>query len=569
MLAPLFINLSVLLFSISGALSLPSNSIEKDHRLSRRGDTRGVWVLSDVKPQSDFVFTDGTTGFYVHSALWVAGNDEQGPFKVETNIDFKVTPMFPEYGLNLRILDQGVKVSGDVPPMKAGRSKFYIGETEMSNKDLFDWETKEGFVTNEFFDDPEYRTGPQYKGSINDCNTYVKKMVSQLGAKLPDDLQKLLDGAERWAVECPKAQTLKVEVKAVAYLDLDSDGIPRQQVLRTDACAAEKKAKRAGCKPTFSSEGEKPIGDPQYEIAANDNYKDIAADDLKIDAVDDIVTEKPGMPTSVETTSFMARAGSALKTLSAISKADLIALGGDAAAIVGAVFVIIDFIDGNWVGGAVGAVGLAAGLAVGFAVTGPLGWIIGGAIAALFAILPGLFQDQHPPAKITDIQGILQWKMFGDASHTGNEKCQEGTDDAPGNKDCQALYGPGTIATVLGLNNFDAIVFQIQFNEGYPMTIPDIAKGFYVIDPTKDGDGSDKIATINCNNKKGTPAGRAGIVGADNPSLCNHPSFAVDRYVKNLDCLLVGRGHLDPPPILPRRTSHTLIKTAHSREHSG
>ena len=38
----------------------------------------------------------------------------------------------------------------------------------------------------------------------------------------------------------------------------------------------------------------------------------------------------------------------------------------------------------NWVGGAIGAVGLAAGIAAGALVAGSLGWIIGGAITALF-----------------------------------------------------------------------------------------------------------------------------------------------------------------------------------------
>ena len=106
---------------------------------------------------------------------------------------------------------------------------------------------------------------------------------------------------------------------------------------------------------------------------------------------------------------------------------------------------------------------------------------------------------------MTDAQGILQWKMFGDASTTGNgtarcplfvsisshdanpplflshfrsfgltsatEQCQKGTTDVPGNPNCTALYGSGTLSTVFGLNNFDSIAFLIQYNQGYPMSI--------------------------------------------------------------------------------------------------
>ena len=50
-----------------------------------------------------------------------------------------------------------------------------------------------------------------------------------------------------------------------------------------------------------------------------------------------------------------------------------------------AAFVILDLVNKNWVGGAIGGVGLAVGVAAGFAISGPVGWIIGGLIAGLFA----------------------------------------------------------------------------------------------------------------------------------------------------------------------------------------
>ena len=99
----------------------------------------------------------------------------------------------------------------------------------------------------------------------------------------------------------------------------------------------------------------------------------------------------------------------------------------------------------------------------------------------------------------------------------------------PGNKDCQALYGAGTLSLALGFNNFDAIIFLQQFNDGYPMTIKDMAAAFHVIDPEKTDDGKDKIATIDCHNKKGVNEGKVGIVGADDPTLCNSPEFLIKR----------------------------------------
>ena len=81
----------------------------------------------------------------------------------------------------------------------------------------------------------------------------------------------------------------------------------------------------------------------------------------------------------------------------------------------------------------------------------------------------------------------------------------------------------------LGFDNFDAIVFLVQFNQGYAMSISEMAKNFYVVDETIPNDGSDKMATITCHDKRGTPAGRAGTLGGDNPKWCDNPVFALNR----------------------------------------
>lgn len=82
----------------------------------------------------------------------------------------------------------------------------------------------------------------------------------------------------------------------------------------------------------------------------------------------------------------------------------------------------------------------------------------------------------------------------------------------------------------LGMNNFDSIVFLINFNSGYAMSIPDMANSFYVIDESKPGDGSDKVATITCHNNKCVEAGKAGCIGGDPPEVCDNPTFAINRY---------------------------------------
>ena len=99
--------------------------------------------------------------------------------------------------------------------------------------------------------------------------------------------------------------------------------------------------------------------------------------------------------------------------------------------------------------------------------------------------------------------------------HRGNEECQNQ------NPNCQAVYGPGTFSAVLGFNYFDAIAFLINFNNGYPMTIPDMAAAFQV------NGTAGAIATYDCHNGKKHQTNR-GQVG-DDPLYCNHPKFGLSR----------------------------------------
>ena len=134
----------------------------------------------------------------------------------------------------------------------------------------------------------------------------------------------------------------------------------------------------------MDNKGEKSSGIFYDELALYNEYKNISFDMIDLSDNDTLIkTSAGGRLIDVETKSTMARVGSDLKTLTAIGKEALSALG-IAGIIVGASFVILDFIDHNWVGGAIGAVGLAADIAAGALIAGPLGWIIGGAITAFF-----------------------------------------------------------------------------------------------------------------------------------------------------------------------------------------
>lgn len=188
----------------------------------------------------------------------------------------------------------------------------------------------------------------------------------------------------------------------------------------------------------------------------------------------------------------------------------------------GPAFVILDFVHGDWVGGALATVGTVletalAAVELSVADVPIVGWLADIAIAVLFFILPGLIHKKVHYGSNTNATEIIQYAMFGDARHTGNEKCKQG------NPACQVVYGPSVMANVFKWELFDAITFMIQFNHGLTMTIPDMGKAFTSVDPwagTTNPGITPQIATITCTNQGGKD--------------CEGPAFKLDRAMITL-----------------------------------
>lgn len=121
------------------------------------------------------------------------------------------------------------------------------------------------------------------------------------------------------------------------------------------------------------------------------------------------------------------------------------------------IFIILDIVEGQWKAAAWALGAAAAGVAAdalassaaeiigAFAVAGPIGLFVGAAVALLFTILPGLFEKKNEPLT-TNTTEILQWAFFGDAKHTGNEKCNQGLENNDQTPNCTVVYGPGTLS---------------------------------------------------------------------------------------------------------------------------
>ena len=67
----------------------------------------------------------------------------------------------------------------------------------MINDDLFDFSKMKGFLTTEFFEDANYRVGESSASDINDCNTYVRRLLAAMNMKLPKRLSNILIDSNR------------------------------------------------------------------------------------------------------------------------------------------------------------------------------------------------------------------------------------------------------------------------------------------------------------------------------------------------------------------------------------
>lgn len=203
--------------------------------------------------------------------------------------------------------------------------------------------------------------------------------------------------------------------------------------------------------------------------------------------------------------------------------------------VVGAAFIVVDFLHHDVVGGALGAAGLGAGIAIGAAFQiasaelGPLGWVIGGLLSAFLAIIPGLAMDNydHQPW-VVDVQGILQWSFFGDAEHTGNEKCRTSSATRQADPNCVAVFGAAMIAQVLRIPVYDAGLFLMQYNQGFPMSIEEMAPWFKIASPGHPSDTADQIAVIDCHNKWAPSTNEVNGPRPDR-DFCTKPTYSINR----------------------------------------
>ena len=506
---------------------------------------RPVYLIADVDMESKAVSSKtGKPIFGLHTSMQIGGTNVDGPLRVEVG--------FNAYNkLQIRASDLGVAQTGQAigfwGPATTRRYVRQTGQTAVTNAEVIDHQTGTGLIAKVWNQNTLYRRG----GGLtpNTGIDLIQRLLGALNLPVEPSIALIYSNGEEyytdfadpyqqtitdvWSIQKPSNNLTTNDW--VRVFDVVTN--PTTAVLKLDSQNASlggdsltEKHKRSDAPATYDESlwYTEAITQAQMESLpppATKQLPTIQEEGKSAVAPFENTIGQRGAAGIVETAEItVARAAGMILATYTVGSGIAEALG----AAVGPIFVLLDMVQGEWLSAALCAIGVALGTVAGLMAAGPVGWFFGGALATLFAILPGIWKKPHV-ANIGDKQGIVQYKFFGDSTHTGNEQCQ-----SLGNENCTAVYGPGVLSTVFGWDNFDSIAFLIQYNEGYAITLPELASNFYNIDdPSNSGDGSNQIATMKCNNKKGTVNAFGGWEGND-PGKCASPSFQLNRALINL-----------------------------------
>ena len=508
---------------------------------------RKVYAVADISLRSRiFSPLTGDPLLYGHAFLHVEGTPSDGAIRVE-----QVQPR--QNFFVMRVLDFTVENNDQITlaskaSMSSVRQTYYVGETRMTNAGFADPTTGKGLVLDIWAKNPIWIQGS------NCCNQFVQNMVRALGLHVPLEFDKYVSNAVEYAEHALpsfESRYLPLWITRVNHWGdhnyneqtaFDTKD-PHNPKLMRSATLVDQSAFRADTavpgddgldmpleRPGFSAQPPPiPFNSIEYTEASSSEAT-FDSDGASSDRTSSVDSSRSLIHANADEAQAVSsvRVGGVAADITVILEKTARAVGVAGVAIA-PLFVILDFAQGNPVGGAFGVVGMSLGILALTAVDGPIGWLVG-ALAALFTILPSLYDQrsvQLPSSR--NATEIIQYAMFGDIHHTGNEKCREQ------NPNCTALYGPGVIGASLGWDNFDPIVFLLHYNHGYAMSLPEIANAFYIIDPSKPGDGADQVATISCHSSRAhctrwtCPGTQRGI--------CGKSAFTLNRSLVTIPVL--------------------------------
>ncbi|KAI9894654.1 MAG: hypothetical protein M1814_002010 [Vezdaea aestivalis] len=480
--------------------------------LFNNGTSRSVYLVETIYVSGPTVYspTYDRLVLAVHCALEFSPLNGDGAFRVEV-----IAPAQGQFAI--RGLDVG-SFDAYTPPF--GFLNGYIdqevallGNVSTTNDQLLNPQTGEGIINSAWGNDRSYRIDGH--NSID----LTQAIAQQIGLPIPNDFLTTFQEAKKYTQgrglsttydsialnhvlfqAAGRSNPVGKEFSLGPGLAVTPAGSLKYPIERLVSCPSD-------TDPTTPYNSQRIVGHPDDPNAACGGASQLYPSNQSALPARDLPKDDP-CKVKPNATIAKLRFGGATKDVAAARIAgklslvtqlveDVVRFSGIAALIANPTIIILDLINGQFRSAAFAAVGLVIGIAIDLIVSGPIGWVLAAAVTAFFAILPGLFKKVHEPPS-NNIAKIVQWSFFGDATHTGNEKCNQNLTKNGLPPNCTAVYGPGVIASVLKWEMVDAVAFMIEKNQGHAMSIIDIAGGLFPIDHSKSDNGTGAAATVDC-----------------------------------------------------------------------
>lgn len=395
-------------------LAQPTDPIQHRHLLRRQNVTqpilRNVYIIGDVSPTAKAVSaTTGKTILGMHTTIHIDGTSSDGPLRVQ----MAFVPATTQYTISVK--DWGVANTGKpIGFWGESNSRRYVvqtGATNFTNANILNHQTGKGIVTTAWAENPIYRRG----GGVS-SHTFMEvavRILAFMGLVLDPAMVPLFDNSAEYFSDSSDEYVQEVEELLSTQVTSEDDPDPSSDSQRmfdikeepvllgdsTDASAAAaacEKSRKRSCAPLPDGWDSGVLYD---DTITQEEIDELSATPLSEEKLLPTIEQEsraaaapfedtfgqPGTATIGAAVEIgMGRTGGALTAFAMIGFDVAKALAQAA----GPLLVLLDMVDGNWVGAGLAAVGVALGIAASLAVAGPVGWIFGGIITAFFFILP-------------------------------------------------------------------------------------------------------------------------------------------------------------------------------------
>ena len=541
--------------------------------LVARDYSRGLTLVTTIFLEKRSWLPPFKKQYYVHTALQFEAVGDQRILRIQLT----AIPEIVEIEANLRAFSQRGASRQDLllslfarelkedyktqdANLDAVKARTYtdLGTVDYSNAQIMDQRTGAGLAWDAWKTDTTYRSGTTTTGEmqvINDCNSFTQRLVEKMNVELPRKSIKIFDSSLKYALRSADYQNVEItlglyraigrnghNMRARAFRAIGSPNPPARLQTYDVYMAPELIADFKSDNPYASRLEDIPEEPEDPGRISYDGPLDRAIQsDWGLDDPQEITEWDrnlcPGprkrnlltracIPGSIfadgEIFAASCRVRGTLQTVRVVASGVAEALGA-VATVASIVFIIIDFVNHDWIGGGFALAGLVGGLGAAALVSGPAGWILAAGVTAFFLILPGAFEKAAHPPRIDDKEQILRWATFGDSTHTGDEGCKKQHSGA----NCTVVYGGGVLSLVFQWDNFDSITFLARYNEGWAMALPDIANVFQVVDQKNPSATAQAAAVIDCGMPPRMPSRWRLQQGS--PKWCPEPKFILRR----------------------------------------